>query len=179
MKLTEIKKGHWVDLSKLDKDSVIVDAGACVGEFIEEIREHINCKIIAIEPDTRNFNILKEKNFKNVELINKALVGDDKGMFVTFYSYSQNELGNISNKYPDSRDKFTVKTIKLKDLPKMDYLKMDIEGEEEAVIQSITNKINQMSIEIHDMDIKKVISKLEEFGFKCEEMPHSEIYASM
>ena len=55
MKLKEIGRlGHWVDLSRLNEESIIVDAGACTGEFIEEIRKYVNCKIVAIEPDPDN-----------------------------------------------------------------------------------------------------------------------------
>lgn len=52
MNLTEVGRlGHWVDLSKLKEDSVIVDVGACKGEFIQEMRNLVNCKKVE-EKDT-------------------------------------------------------------------------------------------------------------------------------
>jgi len=172
--------GHWVDLSKLNKDSVIVDAGACVGGFIEEIRKHVDCKIIAIEPDRKNFKILKEKNFKNVELYNKALVGKDKPKHVIFYANILNELGNIHNLHERVTRKTIINTMCLKDLPdKIDYLKLDIEGEEDAVIQDIKDNVKQLSLEVHkNNNINELKEWLEKIGFKCQLMLHSEIYAS-
>ena len=170
--------GHWVDLEKLNEDSVIIDAGACTGEFIEEIRKHVNCKIIAIEPDPESFMKLREKNFDNVELHNNALVGERESAFSTFYAYPQKELGNMFELYPGSTNKFTVRNIKLSELPKADYLKLDIEGCEKSLFEDDIN-VAQLCAEIHsNSDIKKIKIRLEEQGYSCEIMPRSELYAT-
>ncbi len=177
MNLTEIGRlGHWVDLTKLNKDSVIIDAGACSGEFIEEIRKMVNCKIIAIEPDIDSFKTLEGKNFDNVELHNNALVGNGEPELSTFYSYPLKELGNIFNLYPGSFGGNIVKNIKTQDLPTADYIKMDIEGAEKLLLE---DKIDtkQISIEVHNnCNADEIIKKLEEQGFSCQKMPRSEVY---
>lgn len=185
MKLQELGRlGHWVDTSKLNKDSVIVDAGACTGEFIEEIRKYVDCNIIAIEPNPKNFKILEEKNFKNVRTINRAMLGKDEDGPTTFYAYPQGEIGNIFNLYPGAEDKFIIRTLGIEDVieDKIDYLKMDIEGAEDTIFSQMSpetaSKINQISVEVHkNTSIREIMSRLENLGFECQIMPRSEIYA--
>jgi FkbM family methyltransferase len=185
MKLKEIGRlGHWVDLSRLNEDSIIVDAGACTGEFIEEIRKYVNCKIVAIEPDPDNYKTLEEKHFENVDLRNNALVGNDNGLFATFYSYPQKEIGNMFNLYPGSNGKMTVKAIKLRDLglKKIDYLKLDIEGAEKDLFAEARSNdfadVQQVCVEIHqNADKETIIKQLQSFNFVVKEMPRSELYA--
>ena len=186
MKLTEIGRlGHWVNLSKLKKNSVIVDAGACTGGFIEEMRKHIDCKIVAIEPSPENFKILKEKKFNNIQLYHNALVGNDKDSFAIFYSYPQKEIGNLLCLYPGSDNRISIRTIKLNilGLKKIDYFKIDIEGAEKDLFEQMTQReadtIQQLCVEVHSNgDINKLKLRLEELGFECQIMSRSEIYAS-
>ncbi len=185
MNLTEVGRlGHWVDLSKLKEDSVIVDVGACKGEFIQEMRNLVNCKIVAIEPDAESFKSLEEQHFENVELRNNALVGNDEKPFSIFYSYPQKELGNLYGAYPGEREVYTVKTIKLGDLKlrRIDYLKMDIEGAEEEWFKQLHSNeladVFQLSIEVHARADKDFIKKkLVDNGFVVKEMDRCEIYA--
>lgn len=76
-KLEFLGKGceHYIDLSRITDESVIVDAGSCTGTFIERIRKFTNARIYAIECARNNLQFLKEKTFENVQIEEKALVG--------------------------------------------------------------------------------------------------------
>lgn len=173
MLLTQLKNNHIVDLSRLDKDSVVVDAGACMGEIVEDLRSRgLKCKIYAIEPNKSNFESLK--NLENVISINKALVGK-KRETINFYEISgRPQWGNV---YQGDKV-YPVKTIILDELPEeIDYLKMDIEGMELEVIEELKKDIPQMSIEFHGNNGTKIINRLKSLGYGIKEYPHNEIYA--
>lgn len=185
MGITEISRiGHWVDLDKLDRFSVIVDAGACFGEFIDKIREQVNCWILAIEPNPRSVPGLKEKQ---VEIMERALVGRNMPKEMTFYDYPQRERGNLFNLYPNSSESYSVATTTLDDVFEkhntIDLLKLDIEGAEKDLIETMTqedaDRIVQISMEVHkNCDINSLKEKLEQLGYKVELLPRSELYAT-
>ena len=177
MKLTELKTYHIVDLDRLDKDSIIVDAGACIGEATEELREYFQCKIYAIEPDEENLRVLGQKNFDNITIINKALVGIKRKTMLFYKVGGRPEWGNVMGNHATGNI-YSVETITLDELPKIDYLKMDIEGMEWEVIENLKQKIPQMSIETHG-DGEKIIKELKRRGYKVKKYLHNEIYVSI
>ena len=165
---------HIITEADITKDSVIVDLGANVGQFIEWIRLFSDAKIFAIEPSVRNCQIMRNKNFKNVEIIEKAIVGFGSGP-VTFTEFSgeknkegyhkyhqwSNTLGNHKKKLGNDAsvriDEYEVPTLTLNGLfdeyniQTIDYLKMDVEGTEYSIFESLdratASKIKQISIE--------------------------------
>lgn len=177
---------HVINEQNIDDNSVIIDAGACKGDFIEWVRQKWKCKIIAIEPSLQLVELLKERNFENVEIIHAALVGDKEPKEVMFYENGKQELGNIYGLYPGVIRTYVVPTITLSklELPIIDYLKMDIERAEKGVIETITPElaktIKQMSFEYHDRgSINSLIKHLDTFGFQTSRHEHCEIYASL
>ena len=196
---------HIVDLSMLSQDSIIIDAGANVGQFINRIREFTKAKILAIEPSVRNCEIIKARNFKNVEIIEKAIVGAHSGPVVfTEYSgmkkddgyhrYHQwaNVLGNHKNRFENdltvTTNEYEVEATTLSALiddygiQSIDYLKMDLEGAEYGIFENLdhdtASKIRQLSLEFHDESKNWIIlEKLKAFGFEYSIEPGNEIYA--
>jgi FkbM family methyltransferase len=191
---------HWVDISRLDTDSIVIDAGANVGSFIEVIRTYVDCKIIAVECGKTNIAHIKNKNFENVYIIGKALVGDSsqpitlteivgesKSDGTMRYNQWHNIYGNHSN-HSAQVNTYVVGGVTLKELVEdygtIDYLKMDIEGAEYEVIESLTHedaqKIKQISLECHDENQN---SRLEEvlisLGYEVFWKANSEIYATI
>lgn len=183
-------KNHQIDFNHIDENSIIVDAGACHGIFIDFIRSKLNCKIYAIEPCKSNFKFLQDKSYVNVDLLNVALVGKTNTPYVDFKEYlGLPEWGSIyDKKLAHKHGKFKgllqykVKTAQMKDVfesfgvSHIDYLKLDIEGAEFDVFHSMdmamSSKIHQFSAEIHkidkdDSDIKKLIKHVKRLGYKC------------
>ena len=196
---------HIVDLSLLDSNSIIIDAGANVGQFVNRIREFTDAKVLAIEPSVRNCEIIKSRNFDNIEIIEKAIVGYDLET-VTFTEYSgpkkddgfhryhqwANILGNHRDRFENDGsvniEEYEVSATTFKtlfaehDIESVDYLKMDLEGAEYEIFQNLDSetarKIKQISLEFHDESKNWIIlEKLKAFGFECSVEPGNEIYA--
>ena len=140
-----------LDTLKKAKITSMIDAGACTGEVSKMMFEAIKTlkKSYLIEPMVENIQFIKD-NLKgyDVEVINKALIYGEKT--VSFGKLPQNVGGGSVFLQGDS----VVDTIKLEDLPVVDFLKMDIEGLEVNVIQNSTNiqKIKFLEIEFHHYD---------------------------
>lgn len=183
--------------------SIIVDAGASYGEFIEGIKQIMpNVRIYSLECCKTNYRILEEKKFSNVILCDHALVGQSVEGDIEFTEFvGQNgkfhQWGNVRGLNVDAAKKrkefietrkYRVPTLKMNDifdffgLSKIDYLKLDIEGEEEEVIDTMTSetagKINQISLEVHSQKNKLIITEhLYELGFGYVLKMDNEIYA--
>ena len=157
----------------------IIDAGANVGCFIERIREmHISSHIIAIEASTTNINILLKKKYENVSIMHKALVGNVTKPSVIFTEVkgllewgSATDINEHRSRTNGKRIKYEVETISLKDIvtENIDYLKMDIEGSETDVINTLTKdlakRIFQISFETHNNDEEFLKDKLIDLGY--------------
>lgn len=159
---------HFIDVSKLNDDSIIVDAGACVGEVIEGLRGYkqtSRCKIFAIEPDKLNIAELKKENFSNVEICEKALVGQNTEGPVKFFRHPRGsnwgsiELARLTERWEVAVDSYFVETLKINNIfdefgiDKIDYMKMDVEASEKSIFDTMSietaRKIKQLSVEVH------------------------------
>jgi len=161
-----------------NKKPIIFDCGANIGFatiFFKWL--YPESEIYAFEPDKKTFELLKknvsQNRLKNVHLFNSAI--SDKNGKIDFFidSKSPGSLVMSTKQERMPKDKITVDCISLssliknKNLSKIDYIKMDIEGSEDEVIQDL-NKNNQLknvekfSIEYHHK-ISGQKSKLSEF----------------
>lgn len=171
----------------------VVDVGANIGVFTEYmIQKDLTRNIVCIECDPLALKDLKE-NYKtnpNVEIIEKALHSDNKG--IVFYHSPQNPVIS-STLPPDKLENHTagikgdveviVPTVTIEELVtkmhEIDLLKIDIEGGEYAIIENLNEdlfkKINNLLIEFHffenDYKIKydSAITKLKHNGYIVEE----------
>lgn len=162
--LTKLFGNHLVNLDMLPDDAVIIDAGACVGEFIKDIQEHIKSPyIFAIEPNKENIKKLKPFFLSDNPILGvvipATLVGAKEKNEMKFYEIEKlREWGNVTNIYTNKKHKsYMVATINLKalldtiPLKTIHYLKMDIEGSEWDVVNDMNEdtakRIKQMSID--------------------------------
>lgn len=192
---------HYVELSHLDENSVVVDAGANIGKFVTALRSHIDCKIISIECSKNNLLHLKNVQQNNLIILENALVGNKRNVTMSEFvgqkkqdgtnKYHQwnNIYGNHENKGLDATvNHYEVEGITLAEVlslagGKVDYLKMDIEGAEYEVVESMTQEqadnIPQISMELHDSSKNKQLSeKLQSLGYSLHWMPYDELYAT-
>jgi len=172
------RMNHFVILRYLS-GLPIIDAGANVGDFIDKMRKlNVNSHIIAIEASNTNIDTLKGKNYSNVTLMHKALLGIAHPENVVFTEVmGMSEWGSATNinesrsRTNGKRIKYEVEAISLQDIVKeeIDYLKMDIEGSETDVINTfsleIAKKIRQISLEVHNHDESILKEKLEKLGY--------------
>lgn len=197
----DIKSKHFVKISRLNNDSIIVDVGACEGDVIERLREHkqtSKCKIFAIECNKKLVEELKERNFFNVEICEKALVGQNIEGDVMFFegkrgaNWGTIKPANISDRWGDAVDSYYVKTLKINNIfnefgiDKIDYMKMDAEGSEKLILETMSMKtakrIKQISVEVHwpnrgvGITMEWAKKRLDELGFEIKFEGHCEIF---
>ena len=131
-----------------------LDVGGCTGEVPKIMLTKIQSldTALILEPVSVNFNFIQDR-FKNeyrIKVINKALYyGQD------FISLGQSD-GNVGG-YNMHSNSHTVQfndipTVTLENLPKYDFLKIDIEGAERNILENATcfADFKYIAIEFHD-----------------------------
>jgi len=139
--------------------NVIVDAGANIGlASVYFANKYPNAKIISIEPEKNNFEMLKKNvvNYKNIIPLNAAIWNKNEEVFI-IDAHKGNDSFQVGNDSIVSSQKvngFTVdKIMDMFNLPKIDLLKIDIEGAEKEVFESTPawlGNVNSMAIELHE-----------------------------
>ena len=124
------------DIFKIDSGMTFVDCGAYDGDTMEEFVANTHAdykKIICIEPNESQFEILKAKaqKYKNIELINKGVYSANTTLN---FEITADQTGSyIFEDKDETADKniVSIETLKLDDyVTEADYIKMDIEGSE-------------------------------------------------
>lgn len=139
----------------LRKDAYIIDCGANIGMSVIYLKAHApNAVIEAFEPDEKNFYLLakniKSYNLNNVRL-HKAAVWKEN----TILNFASD--GSMSSKIDDrseSESSTKVQAVRLKEflVKPIDFLKIDIEGAEYAVLLDIAESlsfVSAMFVEYH------------------------------
>jgi FkbM family methyltransferase len=180
---------HIIDFSLIPDDGIFIDAGACQGNFIDDIKKNVkNSYIFAIEPNKENYRLLNEKNYGRVMLFKNALVGSEEPRHVEFWDFSDiglPEWGNVSELYGARKHKnYMVKTINIRELlaiippGPIHHLKMDIEGCEHKVIADLTEddakRIQQISLEVHN-GLQQMEDRLKKLGYNTQ-FENGELY---
>lgn len=136
---------------RLKSDPFIIDCGANIGLSVIYLkRAYPDARIIAFEPDEKNFELLSYNvnafEFKNVDVRKQAVWVEE-----TTLSFTND--GTMSSKI-DSSGTHSVQAIRLKDLlnQPIDFLKIDIEGAEYTVLRDIKDSLQYVTnlfIEYH------------------------------
>lgn len=168
----------------------ILDCGSNIGiATIFFKMQYPDAKITCFEPDPLAFVCLKQNiaanNLKDVTPINAALSAK-KGIADFFGQVNMNNpdsRGNSTNANWGSQRKISnsikVQTVKLSDhiTHKIDFLKLDVEGAEQEVLNELGDKlhlIEEAIIEVHIADqiqsfndMKNIINLLKKYEFTC------------
>jgi FkbM family methyltransferase len=179
---------HLVDFSIIPDDGVCIDAGACQGNFIKDIHEHVkNPYIIAIEPNRNNFDGLLKEGWRQALLLQVALVGSGEPKRMKFAAFDHlPEWGNVSGLYESRKPYYyDVNTMTIREVLNysgkdiIHHLKMDIEGCEHKVIKDLTEedakRIKQISLEVHN-GLQGMMEHLEGIGYHVK-FENGELYA--
>ena len=167
---------------------VCLDIGANDGLFTEWLLSQGSEKIYAIECDPRCIKFLNKKfnSNKNVTVINKALWKENQNEMKLYYVddtsvfSSLKEEGNCKGKnyYGVCSWDFTT-LISKHNINKIDLFKIDIEGAEYEVFESMTNEqvnqINSFLIEIHlntNGQVYKITDRLKMLGYEIQFREH-------
>ena len=156
---SKLDYGYDFSLLKIGEQEVFVDCGAFDGDTIEELLRYTNGKykkIIAFEPDEKNYDILKNKiaDHENISVIKSGVSDiDDVKKFYNDGSLYSNfvDTGLWGEKtrrdvYNDVDDYISVPVCKMDDRIKgegVTVIKMDIEGSELSALRGAEKIITE------------------------------------
>lgn len=163
------------------KDIYILDIGANVGTSVKFFRDtYPNAVIEAYEADPYIFSFLQH-NVKETEKDTKTLLYQcaiwDENIDIEFYSEGA-DGGRINTKKNVGKNNIRVKAIDvlkiMEKYPRIDFLKIDIEGSETKVLKRIANKLDKVEnifLEYHSIvneqqTLDEIIFVLRENGFR-------------
>lgn len=151
-----IEDKYWQkDIIKLEDNEVYVECGAYDGEVIEEFIEDMKInnkkysKIFAIEADSDNFTILKEKFDTNCNVIcvNKAVSNKKCKLKLEFAGTSAAKVVEMADDITDGRDSNNIIDADTLDNiigdERVTLIAMDIEGSELEALQGAKNIIKK------------------------------------
>ncbi|MFZ4398696.1 MAG: FkbM family methyltransferase [Bacteroidales bacterium] len=186
--LTDIfENREYSDYFPFYQNAIIIDIGAHYGYFsiFANKNTHPLSQIISIEPAISNYKQmtanLTANKIENVIAVHAAL-GISNGLSTLYTGKSSNHslISNYKlineNKNEEKVECKTLETILIENkIEKVDFLKMDCEGSEYAILENLSNtcydKISTISLEFHDLKEEKytgnyLIELLKEHDFK-------------
>lgn len=187
---TKAYQNQLKNLQQVVDNPTILELGANIGYYIivaDEVLKN-DYKTIAIEMEPRNIELLKLNTANNdidgnVDIINAGIAETSaiRGMYITSRS---NHHSLHESTYSEGNEEFQIRTNRVDDIFKnrsyelcdVNVIRMDIQGYEEKVLQTLSTIINGehpliLNIEIHpsrmsDKGTSKVIELLQKSG--CE-----------
>ena len=155
-----ILKEYEVKEFEIRRNDLIIDVGGHVGLFA--LYASLKClegKIISIEPHPQNFSLLQENinsnDFLKTKLVNKAITNSNKGikLFIDSLDDSAHSIYGIGEKSIMIKSSTLIDIMNESNFSKCDLLKMDCEGAEFEIMQSLSNnellKIEKICLEYH------------------------------
>ncbi|HLP76030.1 MAG TPA: FkbM family methyltransferase [Candidatus Paceibacterota bacterium] len=178
-------------MPQIEKAEVILDIGANVGMFaVYAASVNPVAKIHAFEPFPENVQQLKKNlslsSQKQVQT-HQAAVSDKSGVATLFFVPGDSSGCSLNQPGENSCSVETIAGNSLFEhcrIDKCDLLKMDCEGSELGILQSLTEdtlkRVGAVVMEYHDpKQIKAITSILARSGFKCRVIePIHTIYAA-
>jgi FkbM family methyltransferase len=164
---------RWAKLyaSLLKPGQLVFDVGANVGARVKVFR-HLGCRVVAIEPQRLCVRALK-RSFKDSITIIHAAISDSAGVS-TLHLTGYHEMATMSPSWIDASTKSgkfrhvvwdrteTVRTVTL-DALVLEYgmpsfIKIDVEGHEEAVVRGLSSSVPALSFETHPENSKATLA---------------------
>jgi FkbM family methyltransferase len=152
----------------LKNGDVFLDVGANIGAYALIASKIVGetGKVLCFEPVTSTFNHLKENvelnGLSNIQIEQKALMESPQNIEIHIGDISNTGTSSIVNKVENESKSEMIEAIvfddQFKDLDRIDFIKMDIEGAEYSALKGMKNSIQKhlpkILIEISD-DILK------------------------
>ena len=176
---------HTFLSNNLNSRSVIVDLGGNKGNFSKTLRDKFKSRVYAVEPHPALYKKLLK--LKDVDVFPAAIYSTN-GITILYANKTRcaSIHENLREKEPNgirvraiTLDNF----LKQKKLEKVDLLKVDIEGAEIEMFETLSPKIlrhlKQITVEYHDFldksylpQIETIHRKLTDLGFKKVRFSH-------
>ena len=163
------------------ENDIVFDIGFNYGFFTLDALTYKPKKVIGFEPNPKLVKLFNELDIDSVEL-HQVAVSDKVGSTI-FY---ENNFSGKSSIHSDinsdtSSNSYQVNICSFNDMAEqydvIDYLKVDCEGAEYEIFESIpkeflTNRIRKIALEFHhninDIKVVNLISKIKECGFETK-----------
>ena len=177
------------------EDQTVLDIGAHIGLYTLRAARAVgpNGKVIAVECDPSNFNILKRNislnRLNNVILVDCAL-SDTDGYMNVYLSWDPLLTTTDVKRYKPRRIRrcasirsMTVDTLlEQLGIHKIDWMKVDVEGAEMRVLRGAVRTIEKskdlkLIVEISEENLKEVLEYLQKFGFSLSCLSRGYYYA--
>ena len=157
----------YAEYFPFNKNSVIMDVGAHFGYFslFASRNSHKDSIIYSFEPSSENFRMQKknisDNKIENVKLFQCA-IGDSNGRAKLFHSANPNHslLNDGTSASSENVEVKTLETVvKENGIQQIDFLKLDCEGAEYRILETLPAEIFQIiktiSMEFHDLKSEK------------------------
>jgi FkbM family methyltransferase len=167
----------------------IIDCGSYIGTSILFFKvNYPNAVVTGFEPDETNFNIVSSNlaawNFTDTKVVNAAI-------WINNESLSFNAKGSMDSRIETDNhkegNKRTVRCVRLKDLlvGEIDFLKIDIEGAEHAVLKDCADNLSNVKnlfVEYHGIysemfKLNEILDILVQNSFRYYIKEGSSVYA--
>lgn len=147
------KIGEYSNCIQLKEGDIIIDCGAYTGDTVQKYLKSLKkCEIHAIEPFSESFQKLNDNkikgNWDNVYIYNCAVSDKIKDSFIAYNESDKFTGMKISS--ADTKQKQYAKAVQvntmdnlLRNIENVNYIKMDIEGEEKNALMGAKNIINK------------------------------------
>ena len=178
-----IKKVYQNDFVNVNNGDVVLDIGTNYGFFVQSILDKGPSEIYCYEPSPSVFkHLVSNLSYnKNINFFNIAV--SSKNGVVKFHD----SISSASNHISDTNEGYDVDSIDINTLvenisKKIDFLKIDCEGCEKDIFETISSdnlkKIEKIVVEYHTEEIKKnILDRLNNEGFVIEEISNSIIFS--
>jgi len=169
------------DFVCVSENDIVFDIGFNYGFFTLDALTYKPKKIIGFEPNPKLVKLFNQLEIKNVEL-HKAAVSDKAGRHI-FYENNFSGKSSIHNDVnaDTTSNSYEVNICSFNEMAEqydvIDYLKVDCEGAEYEIFESmtnefLTNRIRKIALEFHhninDIKVVNLISKIKECGFETK-----------
>ena len=163
------------------ENDIVFDIGFNYGFFALDALTYKPNKVIGFEPNPKLVKLFNELDIDSVEL-HQVAVSDKVGSTI-FYENNFSGKSSIHSyiNSDTSSNSYEVNICSFNDMAEqydvIDYLKVDCEGAEYEIFESIpkeflTNKIRKIALEFHhninDIKVVNLISKIKECGFETK-----------
>jgi FkbM family methyltransferase len=166
---------------ELNSESIVFDVGGYKGEFATEILCKYNAKIYIFEPIAAFYLIIKNRFLKNekVKSFHYGLAGKDEEMQISLSDNSSSVYLNSENK-ETIQLKSIVDFIETNDIKKIDLIKINIEGGEYELLESLIDSgsisiIKNIQVQFHDFlfeNAKERMNAIQENLSKTHELTY-------
>lgn len=153
---------------------VVVDLGSAYGVYTKRAIDLGASKVWAIEP-SKSFDFIRMSFCRDERVVPIKCAVSSKNGEANFYYSDSLTTSRLEYESNSSIEIVPIRRLDdlLKDEPEIEFIKMDIEGEEYKVIESLDvsffNKVNSWAIEFHHNDgsnVQNLLNKMISMGYQ-------------